>query len=473
MILDNLTIPQIHQKLLKKEVSALELTQEYLQRAEKENKKINGFITISKEKALDEARKVDKNVADHKPLSVISGIPVGIKDNILVKDIKCTGGSNILSNYIAPYDATVVKKLKKEGAVILGKANMDEFAVGSSGEHSAFGPTKNPYDIERVPGGSSSGPAAIVSDNLVVYSLGSDTGGSIRLPASFCGVVGFKPSYGMVSRSGLMAMSSSLDQIGPLAKTVSEAQIIFNVIRGKDSKDSTTIDVAPKENKIDLSRLRIGLAKEYFEGVDDRIVNRVNEVIKKIEKKGAVVKDISLPHTKYALATYYVIMTAELSSNLARYDGIKYGYSAKLEQNDLMNVYLKSRETGFGDEVRRRIMLGTYVLSAGYYDAYYVRAQKVRTLIKQDFEESFKKVDIIITPSSPTLPFKLGEKINDPLTMYLSDILTVPLNLAGLPGISIPCGLIDGLPTSFQVIANNFEDDKLLEISKSLESLLK
>ena len=473
MDLESLTIRTIHNSLLQKKFSASELVEEYLRRAQEENKKINGFITIAREEALRQAKTIDDLIESRQDLPLVAGVPFGLKDNILAKDLRCTGGSKILSNYIAPYDATVTKKLKNNGGVLIGKANMDEFAVGSSGEYSAFGPTRNPYNLEYVPGGSSSGPAAIVSDSLVTYSLGSDTGGSVRLPASFCGVVGFKPSYGMVSRFGLMAMSSSLDQIGPLAKTVEDAQIIFDIIRGRDVKDATTVETDGKESKnIDFSHLRIGLPREYFNGVDEKIDKRIRDVVKKAEKSGAVVKEISLPHTEYALATYYVIMTAELSSNLSRYDGIKYGYSDN-NANDILNVYLQSREKGFGDEVRRRIVLGTYVLSAGYYDAYYLRAQKIRTLIMRDFDQAFKDIDIIITPSSPTLPFKIGERMRDPLTMYLSDILTVPVNLAGLPGISIPCGLIDGLPTSFQLIGQRFKDDTLLYISKQFEQLIR
>lgn len=473
MDLKELTIPRIHTGLLKREFSSLDLTKEYIKRSKEENQKINAFITISEQEALAQAKKIDDLIEDNQPLSLIAGVPFALKDNILAKGIKATGGSKILSNYIASYDATVTKKLKENGGVIIGKANMDEFAVGSSGEYSAFGPTKNPYNTDYVPGGSSSGPAAVVSDSLATYALGSDTGGSIRLPASFCGVVGFKPSYGMVSRFGLMAMSSSLDQIGPLAKTVEDAQIIFDIIKGNDPHDATTIkDINEEPIDHDLSHLRIGLPKEYFNGIDKRIYDRIHEIIKEAEKQGAVIQEISLPHTEYALATYYVIMTAELSSNLSRYDGIKYGYSDN-EAKNIFDVYLQSREKGFGKEVRRRIMLGTYVLSAGYYDAYYLRAQKVRTLIKRDFDEAFKNVDIILTPSSPTLPFKIGEKMKDPLTMYLSDVLTVPLNLAGLPGLSIPCGTIDGLPTSLQLIGRKFKDDELLDIGKKFEQLLK
>ena len=479
MELTNLTIVQAHQGLVKKEFSAIELTKAFLDRIYKEDKKISAFITVNSDLALYEAEKIDELIFEGKEISLLAGIPMAVKDNILVEGLKCTSASKILNNYIAPYDAYVIKKIKSQGAIILGKANMDEFAIGSSGEHSAFGKTRNPHDLERVPGGSSSGPAAAVADNMASFALGSDTGGSIRLPSSFCGVVGLKPTYGSVSRSGLMAMASSLDQIGPITKTVEDAKIVFDAIKGRDEMDSTSLKPGDEfqVSSFKLQDLKIGVPKEYFvEGIDPSIEKLTREAIKKFEDMGAKIEDISLPHTEYALAVYYIIMTAEVSSNLARYDGIKYGMSkAKMgetrekEANDLMEVYLKTREEGFGQEVKRRIMLGTYVLSAGYYDAYYLKAQKVRTLIRNDFNKAFKKVDVIIAPVSPTLPFRIGEKISAPLTMYLSDIFTVPVNLAGLPGISIPLGKVSNLPVGLQIIGKPFQENIIFQAGKMFE----
>ncbi|PIP16879.1 MAG: Asp-tRNA(Asn)/Glu-tRNA(Gln) amidotransferase GatCAB subunit A [Candidatus Portnoybacteria bacterium CG23_combo_of_CG06-09_8_20_14_all_37_13] len=375
------------------------------------------------------------------------GIPIVIKDNILVKNMPCTAGSKVLENYIAPYDATVIKKLKKAGFAVLGKTNMDEFAMGSSTENSAYQKTLNPNDVSRVPGGSSGGSAAAVAADLAPCALGSDTGGSIRQPASFCGVVGLKPTYGAVSRYGLIAMASSLDQIGPITKTVEDAKILFDIIKGYDSLDSTSIDNSKLQTP--NSKLKIGLPKEYFsKGLDLEIDKLIKKAIAKFN-----IQEVSLPHTKHALACYYLIMPAEVSANLARYDGIRYG---------------QSRES-FGPEVRRRIMLGTYVLSHGYYDAYYLQAQKTRTLIIQDFEKAFEKIDVLITPTSPTTAFQFGEKTQDPLQMYLSDIYTVPVNLAGLPAISIPVGKINGLPVGLQIVGRHFEEETIFKIAYELE----
>jgi len=474
MDLTNLTISQIHRGLLRKEFSAVELVQAFLQRIEREEKKIRAFITLSEESAITQAKKIDEMIFQGRELPLLGGVPAVIKDNILVEGLRCTAGSLILENYIAPYDAFVIKKLKSQGVIILGKANMDEFAIGSSGEYSAFGITRNPHDLERVPGGSSSGSAAAVSAQMACFALGSDTGGSIRLPASFCGVVGMKPTYGSVSRFGLIAMASSLDQIGPLTKTVEDNEIVFEAIKGKDPLDSTSVVPPLSLPKFQISDLKIGLPKEYFiEGINPEVRELINLTIKKFEELGAKIEEISLPHTKYALPTYYIIMTAEVSSNLARYDGIKYGFSIERGEKkntfSLLDVYLQTREKGLGEEVRRRIMLGTYVLSAGYYEAYYLQAQKVRTLIRDDFRKAFEKVDIILTPVSPTPAFKIGEKIKDPLTMYLSDIFTVSLNLAGLPGISIPCGKIGKLPVGFQLIGKPFQEKMILEAGKIFE----
>ncbi|MDD5145890.1 MAG: Asp-tRNA(Asn)/Glu-tRNA(Gln) amidotransferase subunit GatA [Candidatus Pacebacteria bacterium] len=473
MKIEELTIKKINTGLLKKEFSAVEICKAYLTQIKKRDKEISAFLTVSEEMALSLAKKVDEQISEKKEISMISGIPAAIKDNILVEGLKCTASSKILENYTAPYDATVIKKLKNQGVVILGKTNMDEFAMGSSTENSAYFTTKNPHDLKRVPGGSSGGSAAAVAGNLCVFALGSDTGGSIRQPASFCGVVGLKPTYGAVSRYGLMAFASSLDQIGPLAKTVDDCQIVFEEISGKDKMDSTSLEIPKVESgNLEIGKLKLGVPKEYFvKGMDAKVEKIIKEAIKKYEEMGARVEEISLPNAEYALACYYIIAPAEASANLARYDGIKYGYSVadENENANLLDVYLKSRGGGFGDEVRRRIMLGTYTLSSGYYDAYYLRAQKVRTLIKNDFEKAFKSVDAILTPVSPTPAFKIGEKTKDPLTMYLSDIFTISINLAGLPAISLPAGKVDGLPVGLQIIGNYFEEEKIFKIGKILE----
>ncbi|TSC95577.1 MAG: aspartyl-tRNA(Asn)/glutamyl-tRNA (Gln) amidotransferase subunit A [Parcubacteria group bacterium Athens1014_10] len=473
MMLNKLTIKQAHQGLIDKKFSSLELTEDCLSEIKKRNKKINAFISIDSDLALEKAKEADKKIGQGVEIGVLEGIPLAIKDNILIEGIKTTAGSKILENYIAPYDATVIKKLKNAGAIFLGKTNMDEFAMGSSTENSYFGPTKNPRDLERVPGGSSGGSAAAVAANFCLGALGSDTGGSIRQPASFCGIVGFKPTYGCVSRYGLMAMASSLDQIGPLTKNVEDAEILFHEIKGRDGKDSTSIELNSKleiKNKFKVQGIKIGIPKEYFiKGMDKEVEETLKKAIKKFENLGAKIEKVSLPHTDYALACYYIIMPSEVSSNLARYDGIKYGYSAKEKIKDLLDVYLRSREKGFGDEARRRIMLGTYSLSSGYYEAYYLQAQKIRALIKKDFVQVFNKVDCLIAPTSPTIAFKIGEKIDDPLKMYLSDIFTISANLAGLPAISLPCGLVNNLPAGLQIIGNQFEDEKVLAIADIYE----
>jgi aspartyl-tRNA(Asn)/glutamyl-tRNA(Gln) amidotransferase subunit A len=461
------TIKEARQGFIKKKFSCLELTRAYLNKIKKENKKYNNFLNLTEKLALDQAKKVDEKIARRQKIGALEGIPIAIKDNILVEDYKTTAGSKILENYIAPYDAFVIEKLKKAGAVILGKTNLDEFAMGSSTENSAFGVVKNPHDIARVPGGSSGGSAVAVAANHCVAALGSDTGSSVRQPASFCGVVGFKPSYGMVSRYGLIAMASSLDQIGPIAKTVEDTKLIFDVIRGQDKMDSTTIESRIKNQELRIKNLRIGVPKEYFgKGLDKEVKEKIEKAIEKLEKKGAKIKKVSLPSSEYGLAVYYILMPAEVSANLARYDSIKYGLS--LKGKDLLDQYLKTRAQGFGDEVRRRLILGTYVLSAGYKDAYYNKAQKVRALIKKDFEKVFNEVDVLLTPTAPTTAFKIGEK-QDPLSMYLSDIYTVQANLAGLPAISVPCGEVRGLPVGLQIIGPQFKDDLVLKVAKLYE----
>jgi len=477
MKIQELTISKIHEGLRKKEFSALEICKTYLGEIGKKDKKISAFLTKTEDLALSQSKNIDKMISEGQEIPILAGIPCAIKDNILVEDVRCTAGSKILENYVAPYDATVIKKLKTQGAVILGKTNLDEFAMGSSTENSAFFPTKNPHDLTRVPGGTSGGSAAAVAANFCSFALGSDTGGSIRQPASFCGVVGLKPTYGAVSRYGLIAFASSLDQIGPITKTVEDCQIVFDVIRGKDEMDSTSVETEDRiqNTELRIKDLRIGIPKEYFiKGMDEQVEKTIREAIKKYEQAGAKIEEISLPHAEYGLACYYIIAPSEASANLARYDGIKYGYSAangKHQAVSLLDVYLKSRGEGFGAEVRRRIMLGTYVLSAGYYEAYYLRAQKVRTLIKQDFDEAFKKVDLIFTPVSPTTAFKIGEKISDPLTMYLSDIFTIAVNLTGLPALSLPCGKVEGLPVGLQIIGRPFEEEKILQVGQIFEKI--
>jgi len=474
MNLNELTITGIHEGLKKKEFSALELCKVYLDKLKEKDKEISAFLTITENLALSQAKKIDDVIQKDREIPHLAGIPLAVKDNILVEGVKCTAASKILENYIAPYDATVIKKLKEQDAVILGKTNLDEFAMGSSTENSAFGSTKNPADLTRVSGGSSGGSAAAVAANLCIFALGSDTGGSIRQPASFCGVVGLKPTYGAVSRYGLIAFASSLDQIGPITKTVEDCKIVFNAIKGKDPMDSTSVESKVSNLKFQISSLRIGVPKEYFvKGISPEVEKVMEEAIKKYEEMGAKISEISLPHTEYALPCYYIIAPSEASANLARYDGIKYGYSTASKKqkttNNLLDVYLQSREEGFGAEVRRRIMLGTYVLSAGYYEAYYLRAQKVRTLIKEDFDKAFEKVDVIFTPVSSTPAFKLGEKIEDPLAMYLSDIFTASINLAGLPAISIPVGKVKNLPVGFQIIGKPFEENTILETGEIFE----
>ncbi len=472
MDINSLTINKIHQGLLKKDFSSVEVTREYLGQIEKVDKSISAFLSVTPEFALAQAEKVDQLIASGKDIPALAGVPCAIKDAILVEGIRCTAGSRILENYIAPYDATVIRKMKEQGAVILGKTNLDEFAMGGSTENSAYKITRNPIDLDRVPGGSSGGSAAAVAANEACYSLGSDTGGSIRQPASFCGIVGLKPTYGSVSRYGLMAFASSLDQIGPMAKTVEDVKTIFNVISGHDSMDATSHIAKSPEIKIEEKKLRIGIPKEYFvKGMEPGVEKAVRDAVKKIEEQGIEVQEISLPHTEYALATYYIIATSEASANLARYDGIKYGLS-KNQQEKLLDVYLQTRGEGFGREVKRRIMLGTYSLSSGYYDAYYLKAQAVRGLVKEDFRKAFEKIDLILAPVSPVTAFKIGERINDPLSMYLSDIFTIAVNLAGLPAISIPCGKSQGLPVGLQIIGKHFEEDKILQIASVIEKLV-
>lgn len=462
-----LTIHELREKLKKREIGARELTLEFLKRIEHVEGDVHSFITLTEDDAIRQAEEAEKRIINGDNLPLL-GIPLAIKDLICIKEVRNTCGSKILSNYIPPYDATVIKKLRESGAVFLGKLNMDEFAMGSSTETSHFGVTRNPWDLKTIPGGSSGGSAAAVAADECAGSLGSDTGGSIRQPAAMCGVVGLKPTYGRVSRFGLVAFASSLDQIGPITKDVTDTAILMNTISGKDPLDSTSADVpVPNFTKSlinNVKGLKIGIPKEYFvEGMDGEVEKSVRGAVELFKKLGAEIKEISLPHADYAISTYYVIAPAEASSNLARYDGVKYGYRTNNTGN-LLGMYKKTRQNGFGAEVKRRIMLGTYALSSGYYDAYYLKAQKVRTLIKRDFDEAFKICDVLLTPTAPTPAFKIGEKFDNPIQMYLSDIFTISINLAGVPAISIPCGFSNkGLPIGLQLIGKHFDEETLIK----------
>ena len=472
MELYKLTIHELHEKLKNKEITSKELSEAVFKRIDSVDDKVKAYLSVARDEALKQAEEADKEIKAGK-VKPLTGIPIAIKDNICIDGIKTTCASKILENFIPPYDATVITRLKNNGYVLTGKTNMDEFAMGSSTENSAFGATRNPYDLERVPGGSSGGSAAAVAADECIAALGSDTGGSIRQPAALCGVVGMKPTYGRVSRYGLVAFASSLDQIGPITKDVTDCAIMMNAISGHDKCDSTSADVSvPDFTKAlvkDVKGLKIGIPDEYFiEGIDPEIEKSVLDAIKLIEGLGAKSERIKLPHTGYAIATYYILATSEASSNLARYDGVKYGFRAK--GKDLIDMYMETRAKGFGSEVKRRIMLGTYALSAGYYEAFYKKGQQVRTLIKRDFDEAFKKVDVIITPTSPTPAFKIGEKTADPLQMYLSDIFTISVNLAGVPAVSIPCGLAKGnLPIGLQIIAKPFDEAAIIKTAYTFE----
>ncbi len=472
MELYRLSISEAKELLDKRKITAKELLNSIYQRIESIDSKVKAFVTLSKDKAYEMADASQKEINAGKS-SALSGIPLAIKDNMCTKGIRTTSSSKILGNFIPPYESTVTSRLSEHGCILIGKTNLDEFAMGSSTENSGFFTTKNPWDLERIPGGSSGGSAAAVAADECIAALGSDTGGSIRQPASLCGVVGLKPTYGRVSRFGLVAFASSLDQIGPITKNVKDSAILLNIISGNDPFDSTSAPApVPDFTKVlgnEIKGLKIGIPKEYFiKGMDREIEESVKTAIKKLESLGAVPVDISLPHTEYAVAAYYVLATSEASSNLARYDGVKYGFRA--EGKDLMEMYMNTRSQGFGAEVKRRIMLGTYALSSGYYDAYYKKAQQVRTLIKRDFEKAFAEVDVIATPTSPTAAFKLGEKTADPLQMYLSDIFTISVNLAGIPGISIPCGFTsNNLPIGLQIIGKHFDEESILKAAYAYE----
>ena len=465
MQLNELTIKAANEGLKNKEFSSVDLTNACLDQIKKTDDKIKAFITVTGDIALEQAEAVDKKGDFSNPLA---GIPVGIKDIFCTKDVKTTAASKILENYVPPFSATAVDKLEAQNAVMLGKTNLDEFAMGSSTENSGFFPTKNPWDLERVPGGSSGGSAAAVAADQCFYALGTDTGGSIREPASFCGITGLKVTYGRVSRYGVMSYASSFDTIGPLTKTVEDAEIVFRAISGKDKMDATSTDYAYEKLDVGMKDLKIGVPKEYFaKGLDPEVEKIIRNVIKKAEDAGAKIQEVSLPSTEYALACYYIIGPSEISANLARLDGIRYGLSEG--KKDLLDVYLKSRGHGFGAEVKRRIMIGTYCLSSGYYDAYYKKAQEVRQLVRRDFASVFGTVDLLFCPVSPFPAFKLGEKADDPLSMYLADIYTIPSKLAGLPGLSLPVGKTGDLPVGLQIIGNHFQENKILSIATELE----
>src|SRR5437870_4161919 len=463
MELNLLTIDAARSAIQERKTTSMALVESFYARIQKEDSAIGAYLTLTRERALEQADRIDRLAAEGKPLPPLGGVPVGIKDVMCTRGVRTTAGSKILENFIPPHDCTAVARLEAAGAVVLGKLNCDEFAMGSSTENSAWHPVRNPRDLSRVPGGSSGGSAAAVAADMAVVTLGSDTGGSIRQPASFCGVVGLMPTYGRVSRYGLIAFASSLDHIGRLAKTVRDAAIVLRTMAGRDPMDSTSADVPVLDYVAELEKpvrgVKIGVAKEYLgEGLDSEVRNAVEAAIQKLASLGCQIVEISLPHTKYAIPTYYIVATAEASSDLARYDGVRYGYRAS-DARTLSEMYRRSRDHGFGAEVKRRIMLGTYALSAGYYDAYYLKAQKVRTLLTQDFEEAFKKVDAIVTPTSPTAAFKLGEKVDDPLAMYLADIYTVTADLAGIPGISVPCGETkERLPIGLQILGRHFDE---------------
>ncbi|WP_130806107.1 Asp-tRNA(Asn)/Glu-tRNA(Gln) amidotransferase subunit GatA [Senegalia massiliensis] len=469
---NELSITILKDKLESGEITSVDLIEEYFKRIEKYDDSIKAFLTLNKEEALKKAKEIDEKRKNGEGLGYLAGIPVAIKDNISTKGLKTTCASNIIKDYIPPFDATVIENLKNADAIIIGKTNLDEFAMGSSTETSAFQITKNPWDISRVPGGSSGGSAAAVASQMAPFSLGSETGGSVRQPASFCGLVGLKPTYGLVSRYGLIAFASSFDQIGPFTRNVEDAAIVMNVIAGYDKMDSTSVK-REKENyldglKNDIKGLKIGVPKEYLEGLEGNVKSQMEQVIKTFENLGAEVEMMSLPHSEYGLETYYILAPSEASSNLARFDGIRYGNRAS-DYNNTEELFVKTRSEGFGEEVKRRIMMGTYCLSSGYYDAYYKKAQEVRTLIKNDFDKAFEKYDILISPTTLSTAFKIGEKNDDPIAMYQSDKLTVGVNIAGVPAISIPCGLSDNMPIGLQIIGKNFDEAKILNAAYNFE----
>ncbi|MCR8635861.1 Asp-tRNA(Asn)/Glu-tRNA(Gln) amidotransferase subunit GatA [Paenibacillus radicis (ex Xue et al. 2023)] len=473
MSLFDLKLQEIHNRLKAKEITVSDLVNESYGRIGQVDGKVKAFLTLDEENARSAAKALDEQLGSSDSRGLLFGLPIGIKDNIVTEGVTTTCASQFLRNFNPVYDATVVTKLKEAQAVSIGKLNMDEFAMGGSNENSSFHTTYNPWNLEHVPGGSSGGSAAAVAAGEVYFSLGSDTGGSIRQPAAYCGIVGLKPTYGLVSRFGLVAFASSLDQIGPLTKNVEDSAYLLQAIAGYDPKDSTSakVDIPDYLSALsgDVKGLRIALPKEYMgEGIDPKVREAVQSALKVLEGLGAVVEEVSLPHSEYAVATYYLLASSEASSNLARFDGVRYGVRAENPRN-LLELYHRSRSEGFGPEVKRRIMLGTYALSSGYYDAYYLKAQKVRTLIKQDFDNVFEKYDVIIGPTAPTTAFKVGSQVDNPLTMYLNDIMTIPVNLAGVPAISIPCGFAEGLPVGLQIIGKALDESTILRVAHAFE----
>lgn len=474
MDITELTVHELQEKLKEKKLTVTEITKAYVDRINEKEKDVQAFITELTEEGLKQAEEIQKRIDNGEEVGDLAGIPIGIKDIICTKGIKTTCASKMLENFVSPYDATVMEKINAENMIDLGKLNMDEFAMGGSTEYSYFKKTRNPWDLSRVPGGSSGGSAAAVAANMVPWALGTDTGGSIRQPAALCGVVGLKPTYGLVSRYGVVAFASSLDQVGVFAKDVQDCAMLLNVIAGHDEHDTTSVDVGPKDyttalNK-DIKGIKIGVPVEFYgEGINSEVKESLEKALEKYREMGAEIEEFSLDIAKYALATYYIIACAEASSNLGRYDGIRYTYRAK-DCKNLKEIYKKSRSEGFGKEVKRRIILGTYVLSSGYYDAYYKKAQQVRTLVMNQFNKAFEKYDVIITPTSPTVAFKLGEKSTNPMEMYLADICTVSVNIAGLPGMSIPCGVdSNGLPIGMQIIGNKFDEETIIKVAHAYE----
>ncbi len=473
MSLAQLTLHEASDKLRKREITSVELTEAVYQRIADTDDKVHAYLTLAREAALEQANRADEKLKQARDPAPLLGIPIALKDNFLTKGLRTTCASKILGDFIPPYDATTVDRVRTAGAVIIGKTNLDEFAMGSSVENSAFFATCNPWNLERIPGGSSGGSAAAVAADECIAALGTDTGGSIRQPAACCGIVGLKPTYGRVSRYGIIAFASSMDQVGPMTKDVRDAALLLEAIAGQDPADSTSINSSvPRYSAAlngDIKGLRLGIPKEYFvSGMQIEVGEAVRSAIRELEKHGAVIEEISLPHTEYAVAVYYIVATAEASSNLARYDGMRFGRRAN--GKDLIETYMISRDEGFGAEVKRRIMLGTYALSAGYYDAYYLKAQRVRTLIRKDFDAAFERCDVIVTPTAPTTAFRLGEKTQDPLQMYLSDIYTISINLAGLPAISLPCGFDgEGMPIGLQIIGKHFGEATILRVADTYE----
>ncbi|TAD75615.1 MAG: Asp-tRNA(Asn)/Glu-tRNA(Gln) amidotransferase subunit GatA [Oscillatoriales cyanobacterium] len=470
------SIRELHQQLVRKERSAVEITREALDRIAQTEPQVKSFLTLTADRAIEQAERVDAKLAAGEPIGPLAGIPIAIKDNMCTRGIRTTCASKMLADFVPPYESTVTQKLFDAGAVMVGKTNLDEFAMGSSTENSAFQVTANPWDLDRVPGGSSGGSAAAVASGQCLVSIGSDTGGSIRQPAAFCGVVGLKPTYGLVSRYGLVAFASSLDQVGPFGRSVEDSALLLGAIAGYDPKDSTSLQVEIPDYAKNLRpdfrpkrKLKVGVIQETFgTGLDSEVEKSVEAALKVLQELGAEIQVISCPRFRYGLPTYYIIAPSEASANLARYDGVKYGFRSPGE--NLLDMYAKTRAEGFGSEVKRRIAIGTYALSAGYYDAYYLRAQKVRTLIKQDFERAFAKVDVLISPTAPTTAFKAGEKTDDPVSMYLSDLMTIPVNLAGLPALSVPCGFDgQGMPIGMQIVGNVLREDLILEVAYAYE----